>query len=745
MERKILADALAYSRRGWPVFPVHTIKNGHCTCGKPECKDKNNEGKHPIGNLAPDGVKNATTDERQIKKWWKAIPDANIGMATGKPSGVDVLDVDPKHGGDESLKQLEVEYGSLPDTVESITGSGGRHILFQHTPGLKNSKIKDYPGLDVKTTNGYVVAPRSRHISGNTYEWEASSHPDDVLLAPMPQWLIDILPKSEQVARPLPERVPDGERQIDWASLAGSMRRRGANEEEMYAALSAMNSSRGNPPLADSELRSIAHSMMRYPPAPQEDYPLTDFGNAARLVNQHGKDTRYCFRWGKWLVWNSKQWKVDETDEIVRRAKDTARNIYLEAASCGDANKRNEIAKWAKASQFERNLKAMISMAKSEPGIPVEPSQLDSDLWLLNVANGTIDLRTGELRDWQRDDLITKMLPIEYDPSSLCPIWDAFLDRIMAGNQDLIDFLRRAVGYSLTGDTSEQALFIGYGLGANGKTVFIETIKAMLRDYAATADFSTFLIRNSDAPRNDLANLVGTRFVAATETESGKKLSEAVIKQVTGGDEISCRFLYHEPFSYRPRYKLFLTVNHRPIIKDSTLSIWRRIKLIPFAVTIPEVEQDKRLLEKLQGGLSGILAWAVRGCLEWQKNGLGVPEEVIAATNEYREFEDILAGFLGGCCVEDENALTSAKELYNAYTEYCSDNGDEPIKQITFGKSLSERGFIRKRGTKGVHCWRGIQLSEPRPGLMGDPFAGGLASKRDEVTQGDPLFGKVPI
>lgn len=297
----------------------------------------------------------------------------------------------------------------------------------------------------------------------------------------------------------------------------------------------------------------------------------------------------------------------------------------------------------------------------------------------------------------------------------------------------------------MTGDASEQALFIAFGLGANGKTVFVETIKALLKDYAATADFSTFLIKNSDAPRNDLANLVGTRFVAATETESGKKLSEAVIKQVTGGDEITCRFLYHEPFSYRPMYKLFLTVNHRPIIKDSTLSIWRRIKLIPFAVTIPEAEQDKRLSEKLQGELPGILAWAVRGCLEWQKDGLGVPDEVIVATNEYRELEDILAGFLGGCCIEDGNTKTPAKDLYNAYVEYCSTNGDEPIKQISFGKSLSERGFIRKRGAKGIHCWWGIGLSDPLLGSMGDPFAGGLASKSDEVTQGDPLFSKVPI
>lgn len=355
-------------------------------------------------------------------------------MATGKPSGVDVLDVDPKHGGDESLKQLEAEHGPLPDTVESITGSGGRHILFQYTPGFKNGKnIGYYPGLDFKTTGGYVVAPRSLHISGKRYEWEASSHPDEVPLARMPQWLTDLLPKSEQAARPLPGRIPDGQRQIDLASLAGSIRRRGATEDEIYATLSVINSSRGEPPLPDSALRSIARSMMNYPPATQGDYPLTDFGNAVRLVDQHGQDARYCFKWHKWLVWNGKQWKIDETDEIVRRGKETAKSIYHEAASCEDDNRRNEIAKWAKASQFEKNLKAMISMAKSEPSIPVEPSQLDSSPWLLNVANGTIDLRTGKLRDWQRDDLITKMLPIKYDPAATCPTWVAFLDRIMGG------------------------------------------------------------------------------------------------------------------------------------------------------------------------------------------------------------------------------------------------------------------------------------------------------------------------
>ncbi|GAF93162.1 unnamed protein product, partial [marine sediment metagenome] len=276
-------------------------------------------------------------------------------------------------------------------------------------------KIASYPGVDFKTTGGYIIAPRSLHLSGNTYEWEASSHPDDVPVAAAPQWLIGLIPRHGQSARVLPERIPDGQRQTDLTSLAGSMRRRGATEEEIQAALSAVNAYRGDPPLEDSEIRSIAHSMMRYPPALQEGWPLTDFGNAARLVTQHGQDIRYCFKSGKWLIWNGKQWKIDEIEEIVRRGKETAKSIYNEAARCNDDKERNEIGKWAKASQFERNLKAMISLAKSEPSIPVEPKQLDSDPWLLNVANGTIDLRTGELREWQRNDLITKILPIEYD------------------------------------------------------------------------------------------------------------------------------------------------------------------------------------------------------------------------------------------------------------------------------------------------------------------------------------------
>jgi len=320
---------------------------------------------------------------------------------------------------------------------------------------------------------------------------------------------------------------------------------------------------------------------------------------------------------------------------------------------------------------------------------------------ILNVLNGTLDLRAGHLRPHQREDLITKLVQAGYDPAATCSRWEAFLDRIMAGNQNLIDFLRRAVGYSLTGSIREQVLFMMYGTGANGKSTFLELIRALLGDYAQQADFNTFLLRHYEGPRNDLARLMSARFVAATEAESGRPLAEVVVKQLTGGDTIAARFLRQEFFEYKPQFKLWLAANHKPVVRGTDNAIWRRIKLIPFTVTIPEPEQDRSLSSKLKEELSGILAWAVGGCLEWQEHGLGEPEEVRAATAAYRDDMDILAEFLSECCIVHPGAKVKASALYKAYTQWCQKCGEKEVKQRTFGMRLSERGVERQRTMHG--------------------------------------------
>ena len=334
---------------------------------------------------------------------------------------------------------------------------------------------------------------------------------------------------------------------------------------------------------------------------------LTDLGNAKRFASEHGRDVRYCHRWKKWLIWDGRRWVKDDTGTIQERAKETAIAILSEAAKELHDEKRKKLLAWQKQSEFEHRIRALITLAQSEDGLPVRVEELDCDPMLLNLQNGTINLTTAEFREHRREDLITKVAPISYDPNATCPQWLLFLDRIMNGNNELISFLQRAVGYSLTGDTSEHALFLFYGTGANGKTTFLEVLRHALGDYVMSADFSSFIVSRGASVRNDLARLAGARLVTAVESEANRRLAEEVIKQITGGDTITARYLYSEHFEFRPQFKLFLATNHKPRIRGTDVAIWRRIHLVPFTVTISNEEQDKALPAKLRGEAPGIL------------------------------------------------------------------------------------------------------------------------------------------
>ena len=288
------------------------------------------------------------------------------------------------------------------------------------------------------------------------------------------------------------------------------------------------------------------------------DHHHTDLGaTARRLVALHGHNLRYCCKWKQWLVWNNSRWVPDDTGEVQPLAKATIEAIHSEAGSMANGAG-IELRKHALRSESEARLRAMVELAKTEPGIPVTPEELDADLWLLNCLNGTLNLRTGELLSSKRECLCTKQVSVAFDPQATCPVWEAFLHHIMKGRVELIRFLQRAIGYSLTGMINEQVIFLFYGRGANGKSTFIETVRHLLGDYAQQADFSTFLEKKGDSPRNDLARLKGARFVAAVEAAEGRKLSETVIKQFRGGDTSTARFLYGEFFEYQPQLKLFL-------------------------------------------------------------------------------------------------------------------------------------------------------------------------------------------
>jgi len=437
---------------------------------------------------------------------------------------------------------------------------------------------------------------------------------------------------------------------------------------------------------------------------------LTDMGNARRYAIRFGDDVRYCTRWGEWMVWNGVCWRIDDVDGVVGLAKNVINDIYVEAAQASEKDERKRISNWAVQSENNHRVKAMLELTRSEPMIPVRPEQLDIDPMLMACANGVIDLRTGVLREGRRDDLITKQSPVKYDPDARCPTWMGFLEAVLP-LVEVRGYLQRAIGYSLTGEQSEQAVFILYGTGSNGKSTFLEAVKNIMGKYAQQTPFSTFLEGPGGAIRDDIARLRGARFVSSTEVNIGKSMDEVVIKQMSGGDTIAARPLYGKYFEFRATFKVFLGVNHKPVIRGTDHAIWRRLKLIPFTVTIPEEEQDKKLKEKLCAELPGILNWAISGCLEWQKRGgLDEPPAVRIATAEYREDMDILGEFIKDRCALDPGLWVLSRELYDNYTTWCEETGNQPVSKRTFGIRLEERG-LRKNRTKKNRGWFGIAIT----------------------------------
>lgn len=471
-------------------------------------------------------------------------------------------------------------------------------------------------------------------------------------------------------------------------------------------------------------------------PATPTRFNLTDVGNGQRLAARHGRNLRYDHTAGRWYAWDGKRWSPDARGQVETWAKDTARSIYEEAAQEPDPDRRALLAKHAARTEARRSIEAMIAMCASESGIPILAEDLDADPWLFNVQDGTIDLRTGELRPHRREDLISKIAPVNYDPAATCSRWEQFTSEVFSGRENLITFVRRGVGASLAGAQRDHVLLLLYGKGANGKSTFIETLLAFFGDYGHRASTSTFLEQRNEGIRTDIADLRGARFVSAVETKQGRRLDEALVKMLTGGDTVRARHLYQEAFSFKPQFTCWLATNHKPEIREQTLAIWRRIRLVPFDLSIPSEQQDPELATKLREELPGILAWAVRGCLEWQRVGLGEPEEVEQATREYREEQDVLADFLGACCARGPQV--GAGDLYARYREWCIEQGDQPFPQRSLGRMLGERGFRRQRGTGGRIYY--LDLSLKSEGSEGSEGSESISGKFSRVS----TIGKFP-
>lgn len=480
---------------------------------------------------------------------------------------------------------------------------------------------------------------------------------------------------------------------------------------------------------------------------PAED--LTDLGNAIRLVRHYGDRLRYCFPWSRWLVYRDGHWAADDLGLVMQMAKRTVGLIYNEAAVAASGAQQIALGNHAKKTQSADRLRAMVDLARSEPGVPVLPAALDGQHDLVNFSNGTLDLTTGILRAHDPADLITVLLPYAHNPVACCPTWDAFLARVFNGKADMIAFIQRAVGYSLTGRQDEQCFFFLYGTGANGKSVFLHVLRALFGNAAKSATFSTFLKqRDTGRPRPDLARLAGARLVTSAEAGNGQQFDEELLKAITGGEPITARKLYADDFEFTPQCTLWLAANHRPGIVGSDVAIWRRVCLIPFEVTIPEEERIKfeAYCALLERELPGIFNWALEGYREWQKRGIQKPGAVILATEEYRQDSDILGEFLDHHCDIGSQCRSSAGEIYAAYKEYCAGSGEQLSTQKWLGGRLKERGFHSVK-SHGVTIYHGLTPLNggglTRSGENG--YRGNGRNKLAEPDQSSPWSPDVPL
>ncbi len=713
--------------------------------------------------------------------------DLNIATILGKAHGLCAVDIDSPETFKQARHAIGLTEDDLR-TWTLLSHDGGALLFRYPRGHQLPTKVRNpFWGAELLGDRHLRMLPPSIHPEGTHYRWLKGYEPDRISLADIPEALLLALvgerpqPKPRLLTRPQNDQsdsngLPawarsvvallrpywqEGWRHDTALALVGTFAKRGVPKEVAENILRELTREAGDNEVKD-RLRALMDTYERLaegksvlawqglervldedtlktldrllPNPPRNGHrptittierperPRTDLGNAERLVRLFGDRIRFVPQWG-WLVWDGKRWARDNGNQrITELAEETVRQIYREAAEANDPDERAKLAKWAIASESRQRIAAMIDLAA--PMCLAFPDDFDADDWLLNLENGVLNLRTFEFMPHNPNLRLTKLAPVTYNPNADCPKWKAFLQRIFNNNERLIRFVQRAVGYSLTGSTREQCLFFLYGTGANGKSTFLEVIRALLGDYTVTAEFSTFVADRKSSVRNDIARLHSARLVTAIEVGEGKRFAEELIKTLTGGDTVAARFLYREFFEFKPRFKVWLAANYKPEIRGTDYAIWRRIRLVPFTVTIPPEEQIPDLADQLKEELSGILNWALEGLRDWLANGLQPPPEVTEATEAYRAEMDIVGLFVQDACVTDPKAVTPSKTLYEAFREWCAENGYEPFGQTAFGRRLAAKGFSHGRAYiegRLRRCWFGIRLrsdTDPQPDLL---------------------------
>jgi putative DNA primase/helicase len=480
----------------------------------------------------------------------------------------------------------------------------------------------------------------------------------------------------------------------------------------------------------------------------------TDSANADAFVAEHGKGYLFVAEWGAWLAWNGKRWAPKGArGRVVNAAMLTARMCHYRTRRTLDeleekyrpillAGQKDEeleaqikyqqkLLKWHEQSQNSSRLEACAKLLETR--LVVTLADLDRDPWLLNVTNGTLDLRTAELRPHAASDLITQLTDVEWSDDAAAPEWETFVSRAMGGSVELGCYLQRLIGYALTANTTEHILAFFYGAGRNGKSTFLQTVRTMLGEYSCAAPRDLlFEDKNGQRHPAELARLYGKRMAVCAEIGEHTVLDEAKVKDLTGGDAVAVRRMREDFWDLVPTHKLFIAGNHKPTVKGDDLGIWRRIRLVPWTVTVDEADVDKDLPEKLKAELSGILRWAVNGCLEWQRLGLVEPTAVTEATREYRIESDVLGEFLDRHTVFEEAARVTRQALRTRYESWCEESGHLPLGARKVAQRLRERGCSNinvREGQRVRDGWLGIRLrSEYELTCEAEPDQGNLMS-----------------
>ena len=699
----ILDAGLEHMRRGWKIFPTN--------------------GKIPATN---NGVLDASVEDRLAGIWWELHPDRGIGLATGEPSGVWALDLDS----DDAVSRfaaMRLEHGDASKTVVSRTRRG-YHLLFKMpTDGtdIRNSAGQVGDGIDVRGTGGYIVLPPSPHPDGGLYAWRPGQSPDETDVAETPSWLLDLVTKRQagprQAAPTIEGAINEGGRNTTLASLAGSLRRRGGSREAILAAIQVENTTRCTPPLPDDEVDKIADSVSRYSPStnngtdpsvsggpgpaehssePDLELSNTDTGNSSRFVDLHGERLHYLPTWGRWIVCGKDAfWTQDHRDVRVRElAKDVGHVLRIAAAKEPDPDLSKKMFGHGTQSLNTNRITGMVDLARGIDGIPLDHEHLDRDGWLLGVKNGVVDLRSGELRDADPDDLMTMRCPVPWDHDATADRWEQAMVEWFP-DPEVRTYVQRVAGSALVGSQRDHVFVIHFGDGGNGKGTFTRALQEILGPYALEIHLS--LLVESKYKEHDTvkADLFRARLAIAVETERRVRLAEASVKNLTGGDRIRARRMREDPWSFDPTHSLWLQTNHLPEISGRDTGIWRRIRVVKWENTFVGGDDDRDLKDALAAEASGILRWLVEGCLQWQEHGLAEPEAVIRATLAYRRAEDTFARFQTDTgLVFDPELKIQAAILYDLLSEWAQEEGADPQKQ-EIGEWLRENGAQKKQRT----------------------------------------------